>query len=248
MRATANTEKPTLSYRHGNHSCQSCSLLKCGKNSGSVTRGWKLYRQALDCVSLYHSKERRYLAEPKHSWRSAFSGDQLGEAVCYYCVCEPRKLPFPFARLKGKAEKPEDLAWNGIFTRCKEEIPLPFHRNYWEKFCLIIRKRFAKMREQNSVDISTSLWFKHVQINKPQRNSDSGLCWWCVRSVLCLHNSKWKGKSVLTRFGLPISLKMSNTTNVTVFAPGSKPPRINQRKQDGREHSLSGNCVALHAW
>ena len=57
--------KKRLSYRHGNHSCQSCSLLKCGKNSGSVTRGWKLYREALDRVSPYYSKERQDLAQPK---------------------------------------------------------------------------------------------------------------------------------------------------------------------------------------
>ena len=69
-----------LSYRHGNHSCQSCSLLliKCGKNSGLVTRSWKLYKKVVDRLSLYHRKERRDdLEEAKHQWRSALHSREI---------------------------------------------------------------------------------------------------------------------------------------------------------------------------
>lgn len=78
-RATANTEKTTQSYRHGNHSCQSCSLLliKCGKDSELVTRSWKLYEKVLDRLSFYHKKERRDLEEAKRKWRSALHSHEI---------------------------------------------------------------------------------------------------------------------------------------------------------------------------
>lgn len=41
-----------------------------------------------------------------------------------------------------------------------------------------------KIWEQSTVDISTSLRFRPLQINKPVHNSDC-LCRWCVRSSVC---------------------------------------------------------------
>lgn len=92
--ATANTEKTTLSYSHENQSCQSCTLLKWGKNSGFVTRRWKLYRKVLDRLCLYHGRnamiwQRQSTSGGLHSHE--ISSLHQGETVSYFYVCELRK-------------------------------------------------------------------------------------------------------------------------------------------------------------